>query len=119
MDFVPITRIKSKKITMDDDSRKALDEYAAYISERKGAQFEASDILTKVILDRKFEEQVTSLKKAESEKVNIKMPESAWDKLDAAETKSGLKADELIKIATDMLLKDKKFLGWRKGASSK
>ena len=119
MNFIPLSSLKSKQVKMPSKAKKAIEEYADYISSQKGAEFDSSDIITKVLLDDGFEKEVKKVQEEKIDKVSLKLPDAAWKNFDDLSKKGKLSQEEMVDLISKKLLKDKKFLGWRKKKEEK
>lgn len=119
MNFIPLSSLKSKQVKMPSKAKKAIEEYADYISSQKGAEFDSSDIITKVLLDDGFEKEVKKVQEEKIDKVSLKLPDAAWKNFEELSKKGKLSQEEMVELISNKLLKDRKFLGWRNKAESK
>ena len=114
MNFIPLSSLKSKQVKMPSSAKESIESYAEYISSQKGADYDSSDIVTKVLLDDGFEKEVRKVRQEKIDKVSLKLPEAAWKNFEDLATKGGLTQEELVELISKKLLKDRKFLGWKK-----
>lgn len=114
MNFIPLSSIKSKPTKIEEGSNKTIEDYARYVSSQREADFDTSDIVTNILLDDGFEKDMKSSPAPKFEKINLKLPEAAWKKLDRISKETGKAKDEILALISKRLIADKKFLGWRK-----
>lgn len=119
MNFIPVSSIKSKPVKIEEGSNKTIEDYAKYVSSQRETDFDTSDIVTNILLDDGFEKDLKSSPAPKFEKINLKLPEAAWKKLDRISKETGKGKDEILDLISKKLIADKKFLGWQKSVGSK
>ena len=118
MDFIPLSSLKSKQVKAPAHAREAIEDYARYISSQKGADFHSSDIVTKVLLDDSFQKEIGKAEETKVDKISLRLPETAWNSFEQLSSRGKLSQEEMFELISSKLMKDKKFISWRKNSGS-
>lgn len=119
MNFIPLAGIKTKQVKINAEDQESVELYARYISSIKGMKYEASDVITKILLDDSLEKDLKHSEEEPPIKTRLKLPEAAWEKFTDLSKKSGFSQVEMLHVISKKLLSDKKFVGWKKSELEK
>ncbi len=113
-----ISSTKSRQIFMSQQLQADLDLYAKYLSGKVGFQYESDDILSHVLLDEKKLAELQPKVTANQSKASFRLTTRAWENLDKAVERTGLKIEGVIDEMSSSLFKDRDFLAFKAGIES-
>jgi hypothetical protein len=108
-----ISSIKSRQIFMSQQLQDNLDLYAKYLSGKVGSEYESDDILSHLLLDEKKLSELQPKVTGNQSKASFRLAARAWQNLDTAVERTGLKIESVIEEVSLGLFKDRDFVAFK------
>ncbi len=108
-----ISSTKSRQIFMSQQLQDNLELYAKYLSSQVGSEYESSDILSHLLLDEKKLSELQPKVIGNQSKTSFRLAARAWQNLDTAVERTGMKIESVIEEVSQGLFKDRDFVAFK------
>jgi hypothetical protein len=108
-----ISSTKSRQIFLSEQLQRDLELYALFLKTETGIEYEASDILSHLLLDEKKMGDLQPKAVSNSSKATYRLALRAWNNLDNTVQRTGLKIESVIDEVSSGLFKDKNFTAFK------